>query len=232
MKYRRAALARHADAALPALRSPAAARQAFVLQVQPQPRQAGAATVAIGCRHRDYWAVATRRRRTVRRELDSCPEGVLVQFATGVAPAGGRPERPAVGAAAGHQKWTRTAPRPGQRASRRPRQRQQHRCVVSSRSRSQNQRRASFPALDGAVNTLNTAAEGRKLPHERLAASLSASRPPGLVVARRSRAPALRQRRAGRSMGARRAGEIGPVRLPPWPRSDLLQRRRHIDGVV
>src|ERR1700730_10151125 len=62
--------------------------------------------------------------------------------------------------------------------------------------------------------------------------SPSPARRPGLVVAGRLRPAALGQRRAGRAMGARRAGEIGPVRLPPRTRRDLVQRRRHVDGVV
>src|SRR5262245_34107942 len=33
-------------------------------------------------------------------------------------------------------------------------------------------------------------------------------------------------------MGAGRAGEVGPVRLPPWPRRDLVLGRRYVNGVM
>src|SRR5262245_23435548 len=33
-------------------------------------------------------------------------------------------------------------------------------------------------------------------------------------------------------MGAGRAGEVGPVRLPPWPRRDLVLGRRYVEGVM
>src|SRR5258708_4848364 len=58
------------------------------------------------------------------------------------------------------------------------------------------------------------------------------SRRPRLVVAGRLRAAALRQGRSGRALRPRRAGHVGPVRLPPRPRRDLLLGRRHVDGVV
>src|SRR5262249_58589582 len=63
-------------------------------------------------------------------------------------------------------------------------------------------------------------------------APLLPPRRPGLVVAGRLRPAALRQRRSDRAVGAGRAGEIGPVRLPPRPRRDLFLRRRRVDRVV
>ena len=55
---------------------------------------------------------------------------------------------------------------------------------------------------------------------------------PRLVVAGGARAVAGRQRRAGRSPGAGRAGQVGTVRLPPRPRHDRLLGRRQVVGVV
>src|SRR5262249_56161151 len=57
-------------------------------------------------------------------------------------------------------------------------------------------------------------------------------RRPGLVVAGRLRSTALREGGADRAVGARRAGKVGPVRLPPWPRRDLFLRRWRVDRVV
>ncbi len=44
----------------------------------------------------------------------------------------------------------------------------------------------------------------------------SVARRPGLVIAGRARAAALREGRAGRTIGERRAGQIRPVRLLPF----------------
>src|SRR5262245_14073009 len=55
---------------------------------------------------------------------------------------------------------------------------------------------------------------------------------PGLVIAGRLWTPPLRQCRAGRPMGARRAGQIGPMRLPPGTRNHLLLSWRNVHGMV
>src|SRR5882724_10481725 len=56
--------------------------------------------------------------------------------------------------------------------------------------------------------------------------------PPGLVVAGRLWATPLRQCRARGPMCARRAGHIGPMRLPPGARNDFLLGRWNVHGMV
>src|SRR6478736_7494849 len=58
------------------------------------------------------------------------------------------------------------------------------------------------------------------------------SRRPGLVVAGRLGAAPLRQRRAAWALGARRAGEVRPMRLLPTVLSHLLLRRWRVNGMV
>ena len=58
------------------------------------------------------------------------------------------------------------------------------------------------------------------------------SRVPGLVITCGLRPPALRQGRAIRTIGSRRACHIGPVRLFPRVGFYDVLRRRHVDGVV
>src|SRR5882724_11237709 len=55
---------------------------------------------------------------------------------------------------------------------------------------------------------------------------------PGLVVAGRLWPPPLHQCRAGGPMCARRAGHVGPMRLPPGARNDLLLGRWNVHGMV
>src|SRR6266571_3693364 len=60
----------------------------------------------------------------------------------------------------------------------------------------------------------------------------SLARRPGLIIAGRGVAAVLGERRAGRAIGLRRAGEIRPVRLLPGPGLHNLLGRRHVDGVM
>src|SRR4051812_23113585 len=62
--------------------------------------------------------------------------------------------------------------------------------------------------------------------------SASALRVPGLVIAGRLRPAACGQRRAGRTIGAGRAGHVRPMRLLPGARLVVFLRRRHVDGVM
>src|SRR5262245_65996974 len=78
------------------------------------------------------------------------------------------------------------------------------------------------------VNTENTAGKG---PFG-VGGPLLAAWRPGLVVAGRLRPAALRQCRADRAMGGGGAREIGPVRLPPRPASDLFLASGGIYRVV
>src|SRR6185369_2954556 len=58
------------------------------------------------------------------------------------------------------------------------------------------------------------------------------SRNPSLVVAGRLGPAALRQGRAGRALGGRRAGHVGPVRLLPGPGLVRLLGWRRVHGVM
>src|SRR6185312_16374631 len=60
----------------------------------------------------------------------------------------------------------------------------------------------------------------------------SVARRPGLVIAGRARAAALREGRTGRPIGERRAGQIRPVRLLPFPWRIAFLSRRYVDGVM
>src|SRR6266700_496311 len=60
----------------------------------------------------------------------------------------------------------------------------------------------------------------------------SLARRPGLIIAGRGVAAVLGERRAGRAIGLRRAGEIRPMRLLPGPGLHTLLGRRHVDGVM
>src|SRR6266566_4857145 len=59
----------------------------------------------------------------------------------------------------------------------------------------------------------------------------SLARRPGLILAGRGVAAVLGERRAGRAIGLRRAGEIRPVRLLPGPDLHTLLARRHLRGL-
>src|SRR4051812_19980908 len=55
---------------------------------------------------------------------------------------------------------------------------------------------------------------------------------PGLVVAGSLGTAALRQDRAGGTLGARGARHVGTVRLPPGPRHHLVPGWRHVDRMM
>src|SRR5262245_26643003 len=61
---------------------------------------------------------------------------------------------------------------------------------------------------------------------------VSSPRRPGLVVAGRLWAPPLRQGRASGPVRARRTRQIGPMRLPPGARNDLLLRRGNVHRMM
>src|SRR5260370_7908863 len=60
----------------------------------------------------------------------------------------------------------------------------------------------------------------------------SGLRLPRLVVAGGLGSAALRKSRPGRPMGGGRAGEVGPVRLPPAARCHLFRGRQFVDRMM
>src|SRR5438445_12867060 len=83
-----------------------------------------------------------------------------------------------------------------------------------------------------AIGSRNQATTAHVAPLPRLTMADLASRRPGLIVAGGLGTAAARQRRAGRAVGARRAGQVRDMRLFPVARGVLLFGRGDVDGVM